>query len=154
MQISRAQPGDASLVSEIAQAAKAHWGYPPEWLEQWREQLTIAPNFIAQNETYVATIDRQIVAFLALRQTPGRMELEHLWVLPTRIGQGVGRALFEHAVDRAAALGATSLTIEADPHAESFYLHMGAKRVGTVQSEVAGLRRELPLLAFELTKTL
>ncbi len=78
------------------------------------------------------------------------MSLEHLWILPERIGQGIGRALFQHAVERAAARGATSLTIEADPHAEPFYLHMGATRVGAVTSEVDGQRRELPLLVYDL----
>jgi GNAT superfamily N-acetyltransferase len=53
------------------------------------------------------------------------LRLEHLWVLPDWMGQGIGRALFRHAAERAAARGALSLTIEADPNAEPFYLPHG-----------------------------
>jgi predicted N-acetyltransferase YhbS len=65
--------------------------------------------------------------------------------------RGLGRKLFQHAAVRAAALGANCLTIEADPHAEPFYLHLGASRSGTVASEMEGERREIPLLTFPLT---
>ena len=60
-------------------------------MEQWREQLTITPNFIAENETFAAIIKQQTVAFYALLQTADVLRLEHLWVLPDWIGQGIGR---------------------------------------------------------------
>lgn len=150
MQIVRAQALDAPALSAIAWAAKAHWGYPPHWLEQWRELLTITPNFIAQNETFLALMDRQPIGFYALLRSAFTTRLEHLWILPEQIGRGIGRALFQHAVQKAAARGAASLTIEADPHAERFYLHMGARRVGVTRSEVDGQQRELPLLTLDL----
>ena len=152
VQIIRAKPSEAATLSAIAWNAKAFWGYPSHWMEQWREQLTIAPNFIAENETFAAIIDRQAVAFHALLQTAGALRLEHLWVLPDWIGQGIGRTLFRHAAKRAAARGAVSLTIEADPHAETFYRRMGATRIGTTTSEIDGCRRELPLLIFDLAR--
>ncbi len=68
--------------------------------------------------------------FYALVERGSKVELEHLWVLPEHIGTGIGRALFDHAVRKAAALGATILSIEADPNAEGFYRRMGARRVG------------------------
>jgi GNAT superfamily N-acetyltransferase len=52
--------------------------------------------------------------------------------LPKRIGRGIGRALFDHAVRRAASLGAGSVRIEADPYAEGFYRRMGARWVGEI----------------------
>jgi GNAT superfamily N-acetyltransferase len=153
VQIIRAQPSDAATLSAIAWAAKAFWGYPSHWMEQWRKQLTIIPDFIAQNETFAAVIDGQIVAFHALLPTADALWLEHLWVLPERIGQGIGRALFRRAAERAAAQGALSLTIEADPSAEAFYQHLGAVRVGMATSQVDGCRRELPLLIFDLMQS-
>lgn len=153
MQIIRAQPSDAATLSAVAWAAKGFWGYPAHWMEQWRQQLTITPDFIAENETFAAVIARQQVAFHALRPTPDTLRLEHLWVLPEWIGLGLGRTLFLHAVECARARGAPSLTIEADPHAESFYQHMGAVRAGTTTTEIDGCRRELPLLVFALTKS-
>jgi GNAT superfamily N-acetyltransferase len=153
VEIIRARPSDAATLSAIAWAAKAFWRYPPHWMEKWREQLTITPEFISENETFAAVIDRQMVAFHALVPTSETLRLEHLWVLPERIGQGLGQTLFLHAAEQARAQGATSLTIEADPRAEAFYQHLGAVRVGTIASEIDGCRRELPLLEFDLTKS-
>ncbi len=153
IELVRAQPHHAGELSAIARAAKAHWGYPPHWLEQWRELLTLTPEFIARHETYVAQRDGRTTGFYALVETPDTFSLEHLWVLPERMGEGIGRALFQHAAGRAAAGGASRLTIESDPQAEPFYLHLGAKRVGAVMSEVDGQPRELPLLSYDLTKS-
>lgn len=150
MQIIRANPSDAETLSAIAWAAKAHWGYPPHWMEQWRGQLTITPEFIAAHETFTAEMNEQTVGFHALVEVAESWRLEHLWVLPERIGQEIGRNLFAHAVERATLRGARRLTIEADPNAESFYLHLGAVRIGTTASAIDGHRRELPLLAFDL----
>jgi GNAT superfamily N-acetyltransferase len=68
----------------------------------------------------------------------GEVELEHLWVSPEHIGTGIGRALFDHAVRRAAALGATTLSIEADPNAEGFYRRMGAWARTSTRSKATG----------------
>ena len=119
-------------------------------MEEWREVLTITPEFIGANETFVAVVRGQIVGFYALHESAEKLCLEHLWILPMAIGQGIDRDLFQHAVARAKSSGAPALTIEADPNAESFYRRMGAERVGSVVSEVDGQRRELPLLLYDL----
>ncbi len=152
VQITRAKTSDAPALSAIALAAKAHWGYPAHWLEHWRELLTITPDFIATNETFSGQIDQRIIGFYALIAAPGTISLEHLWVLPEAMGKGVGRSLFADAVERAASLGARSLTIEADPNAEAFYRHLGAVRIGSVATEIDGRPRHLPLLAYDLTR--
>ena len=151
MEIVRAKPSDAATLSAIAWAAKAHWGYPAHWMEEWRDLLTITPEFIATNETFAGIVEGQIIGFHALHESAGKLRLEHLWILPKEIGKGAGRFLFQHAVERAKASGASRLTIEADPNAEPFYRRMGAERVGSVVSEVDGQRREVPLLVFALT---
>jgi GNAT superfamily N-acetyltransferase len=147
LEIHRAQPGDADALTRIAFAAKAHWGYPERWMERWRDALTITPEFIRRNEVHVATVEGEQAGFYALVGEGRRIELEHLWVLPERMGAGVGRALFEHAVRTAASLGAGVVGIEADPNAEGFYRQMGARRVGEIVYEIDGRERVLPLLA-------
>lgn len=149
-EISRAQADEAATLSAIAWSAKAHWGYPRRWLEHWRKLLTISPEFIEANGVFRATRAGETVAFYALLERPSQHRLEHLWVLPEWMGQGIGRSLFEHAAARARARGARSLTTESDPHAEAFYCRFGAVVVGSVASEIEGERRELPLLRFDL----
>jgi hypothetical protein len=47
MQIVRAKPQEAEALTEIAHAAKRHWGYPEPWIQNWRDILTMRPEFIA-----------------------------------------------------------------------------------------------------------
>lgn len=150
MQIVRAKPEDATLLTAIAFAAKRHWGYPEKWIEGWRDLLTIRPGFITSHEVYAAILDDRPVGFHALGRPADRLNLLHLWVLPDAMGRGVGRALFSHALERAQTLGYCELEIESDPNAEGFYRRMGAQRVGTNVKELDGQRRELPVLVFEI----
>ena len=150
VEIRRAGPGDAVALSRVAFAAKGRWGYPDRWMERWREGLTISPEFVSQREVYAAFVEGEPVGFYALVGEGPKIELEHLWVLPERMGLGLGRALFNHALGRAATLDAEVLRIEADPNAEGFYRRMGARRVGEIIYELDGRERVLPLLAVEV----
>jgi N-acetylglutamate synthase-like GNAT family acetyltransferase len=150
LQIRRARPDEADVLTEIAHAAKRHWGYPESWIEHWQADLTITPEFIARNEMYVAMIDEEVVGCCALVFSAALAELEHMWIRPRHMGTGVGRALFLHARERAANLEISVLEISADPNAEGFYERMGARRIGEVQSEIEGQPRVLPRLSVDL----
>jgi GNAT superfamily N-acetyltransferase len=149
MEIQRATPDDAEALTGISFSAKRYWGYPDQWMERWRESLTITPDFVRLNEVYGAVVEGEMVGFYALAGRGHKIELEHLWVAPEHIGTGVGRALFEHAVRNAGSLGAEVLSIEADPNAEGFYRRMGARRVGEISYPIDGQRRVLPLLVVD-----
>ena len=149
-EILRAKPDDAVALTEIAHAAKRHWGYPETWIEGWRDVLTMRPEFITANVAYTAVENESPVGFYVLTKEPDGLHLDHLWILPSSMGRGIGRALFEHAAAEVKRLGFRSVKIEADPNAEDFYRRMGAVRVGTARSEVCGKARELPLMVYQL----
>jgi GNAT superfamily N-acetyltransferase len=153
MQIVRAKPQDAEALTEIAHAAKRHWGYPEKWIEIWRDTLTIRAEFIAANMAWCAMEDSRAVGFYVLTHESDGLHLDHLWIVPDAMGRGIGRALFEHAVEETRRLGHETLRIEADPNAEGFYARMGARRVGEAVTEIEGERRELPLLLYKLPET-
>ena len=98
MKIVRARPEDADALTEIAHAAKRHWGYPERWIESWRGTLTIRAEFVAANMAYVAREDTRAVGFYLLTNESDGLHLDHLWIAPRAMGRGVGRALFGHAV--------------------------------------------------------
>lgn len=150
MQIIRAKPEDADALTEIAHAAKRHWGYPERWIESWRDTLTIRAELIAANVAYLAMEDTRAAGFYLLTNGSDGLHLDHLWIMPRAMDRGVGRALFEHAVAQAKGLGQETLKIEADPNAEGFYTRMGARRVGVNATNIDGQRRELPLLLYDL----
>jgi GNAT superfamily N-acetyltransferase len=144
MLIRRAAEADAPVLTAVAHAAKGHWGYPEAWMALWQRDLTLTPEFIERHPVHCAVEDGAIVGFYALLFAGAECELEHFWVTPARIGSGLGRRLVAHAVERCRAIGAPRLWITADPNAEAFYLHLGARRVGEVPSTPAG--RTLPRL--------
>ena len=150
MQIVRATAHDADALTEIAHAAKRHWGYPERWIQCWQDVLTMRPEFIAANVAYSAIEDDRAIGFYLLTNESDGLHLDHLWVIPREMGRGIGRALFEHAIEQARNLGGRTLKIEADPNAEGFYTRMGARRVGATVTDLDGQPRELPLLQYDL----
>lgn len=149
--IRRAHPSEAEQLTAIAHAAKRHWGYPENWIEKWSADLTITPEFLANNEVFVAIIDDAIAGCCALVVSANLAEIEHMWIKPEQMGSGVGRALFEHARDRARELQLTVLELSADPNAEGFYERMGAERIGDVPAGMNGEEaRVLPRMRINL----
>ena len=135
----------AEALTEIAVAAKSHWGYPPGWLNRWRKELTITPGYLAEHTAFTAVLDGRMAGFYALHLEAGEALLDQLWVRPSCMRQGVGRALFEHAEATARKAGASRLKITGDPHAEEFYLRMGAKLSGRQPAPMDDQERFLPL---------
>ena len=150
MEIRIAKPEDAEKLSQIAFAAKSYWKYPGKWLELWKKDLTVTPKNIAESEVHAMTENGEIVGFYELRIDGTMAALENLWIDPPHIGSGIGRTLFAHALKKAVSLNVRILNIVSDPHAEGFYVKMGAKRIGNFQTEVDGNERLLPIMRIEL----
>jgi GNAT superfamily N-acetyltransferase len=150
MQIERAILSQAEVLTQIAFAAKRHWDYPEHWIQLWAPILTITPEFIEGNETYVAYLEDELMGFCAISIEDERASVEHLWVLPERMSKGVGTELFKYMLAGCQELGARVLEIESDPNAQGFYERMGAQKVGEVVGKVDGQPRVLPLLEIKL----
>ena len=149
MIIRQASPNEAAALTQIAHDAKRYWGYPENWIQHWRANLTISPDFISNNEVYVAEREDEIIGFYALVLGDRRAELEHMWVAAGHIGTGVDKELFVHAMQRAAGENVSAVEISSDPNAEGFYERMGARRISEDSSEIDGQARTLPRLTVD-----
>ena len=149
--IRRARHEETAILSDLARRSKAHWGYPKEFMELCREELTISSDYLDEHASFVLEADGEIVGFGTLEHlTAARVELGHLFVDPSRIGFGFGRALMAHILGAARDGGYRVLEIQSDPHAEAFYRASGACRVGLKPStSIPG--RELPLMEIDLS---
>ncbi|HEX7829983.1 MAG TPA: GNAT family N-acetyltransferase [Thermoanaerobaculia bacterium] len=146
IEIRRATSNDANRATEIARTAKAHWGYPSEWLAAWEDDLTIVDADIERHATFVASLDGEIVGVCQLQRSEEHVFLEHVWVDPRAHRMGVGRALVAQAQRESRGV----MAIVADPNAEPFYLRLGARRVGEVAAPMPGAPdRTLPLLELD-----
>ncbi len=143
-EVRSARSDEAARLTQIAFAAKRHWGYGDALIDLWADELTVSRELVAEHPVYCAERNAEIVGFYALSEQDAGFELEHMWVDPQHIGSGVGTLLFEHAVRTVVSLGGSELVIVADPNAEGFYRKMGAAPAGTVPSRPEG--RRLPLL--------
>lgn len=152
LEIRRATPDEADALTALAHAAKSHWNYPQEWIEFWKSDLTLTPEFINHNEVFVALVDGAIGGCGALAISGSLAELEHMWIDPQQMGRGLGRALFQHVAQRAAELGFAELELSADPHAEPFYERMGAQRIGELPADMFGHARVLPRMRVDLNR--
>lgn len=130
-----ARPEEAARLSEIACRAKAHWGYSAEQMARWRPAfLTITREYIDRHSPLAAQDEKGFaVAFAALERTAKGAVLAHLWVLPDYMRRGIGTRLFHRIAQDAGEFSFTS-----DPQADGFYLKLGARLIGKVQSEHQG----------------
>ena len=148
----RAESFDAALLTGIAFAGKQSWGYPAQWMELWRHDLVVTPQYIRNESVLVAECEGEVIGFTGLSLGAKGRHLEHLWLQPKYIGRGFGRALFEKAISAAREEGVVQLFIDSDPNAESFYLKMGAIRIGQeVYPLPGGIVREVPLLVYQVS---
>lgn len=165
LRIRRARADEAAdlapLLTELARRSKAHWGYDADLLRRWADDLSIRPDDIDRDAVLVVETGDEpcrIVGFArvaeGVRHAGGDAapaQLKDLWVEPTEMGSGIGRALFAAACEVARTLPAPGVLIVADPNAEGFYLRMGARRIGEEASDVVNGRR-LPILLLDLDR--
>lgn len=151
--IRRAQPSEAETLTDIALSSKAVWGYDADFIAQCRDELTIEPDFIAQNDVHVVDVDGYIAGFYALLPPDANTAvLDFLYVHPEFLRRGFGSALWRHAVEKAQQLGAQQIRIDADPNAEPFYQRMGAERIGMAASgSIPG--RFIPQMRYEISNS-
>ena len=148
--ITRARPEHAEQLTKIAIAAKRHWKYPEAWIQQWLPMLTLSAEYISAHETWLAWGGDEPAGYYSLTWENSDLWLDNLWVSPAQMGNGIGKALFQHALQRSRALGTSVLKIEADPNAQTFYEHMGAHKTGERRADMDGQPRILPLMEFNL----
>jgi ribosomal protein S18 acetylase RimI-like enzyme len=147
--IRHARSDEADLLTELNLRSKAYWGYDEAFMELVRDDMQVTTDAILNDHVYVLeNNENRIVGFYELKVVGNHLHLESLFIDPETMGSGYGRILFNHAANLAVELGYTEFTLEADPNAETFYLKMGAQRVGERESRVKG--RYLPQMLYQL----
>ncbi|NEA95527.1 GNAT family N-acetyltransferase [Actinospica acidiphila] len=136
-------------LTEPALRSKAHWGYDAVFVPSCREELTVRPSEVRERRTAPAEREGRVLGFTTVDGRPPDGAVGMMFVDPSALGQGIGRALFAPALATARAAGFHRPTIEADPNAEPFHRAMGAVPIGgTPSGSVPG--RVLPPMAVTL----
>lgn len=126
-----ARVGEHVVLTELAfRSAQLVWGYPDEFMAWEPEAIAVTPGHVLNAITNVLEVAGEVLGFYVLSGLAPEVEMSRLMVEPDAVGNGWGRALWNHAVSTARNLGATVMTLDADPNAEAFYVRMGAVTVG------------------------
>jgi GNAT superfamily N-acetyltransferase len=146
--IRRALPHESPSLTALAIRSKAHWGYDAAFMERAIPDLQVSAEVVDRAAAFVAEGEGGVLGFYVLDVEDGAPTLRDLWIEPSAIGRGVGRALFGHMLGEARGRGHRAVRIVSEPNAEAFYAKMGARRVGSVESNVQKGRM---LSVFEIT---
>ena len=57
---------DIPIINEIGFASKSHWNYPKEYMDIWKDELTITPENLPYKMIYCGIWDEEIIGFYSL----------------------------------------------------------------------------------------
>ena len=149
MKFRPAEIKDIEVLNQISLASKRYWNYPEEWIQRWKNDLSIKESDLIDLVILVVTINDELKGFCAIREGDSYYEVEHLWLLPETIGKGLGKALLLTSLERVVSQNLPIL-VEADPNAEAFYKKQGFVTYDKKESFPKG--RYLPLMKLEKSR--
>lgn len=140
-----AWPDEGPVLSALAMAAKAHWGYDDDFMERCRDELTITHGRIGRERIRVAEMRGVVAGFASMKVGERTASVEDVFVHPRFIRAGIGHLLVNDFLQYARRHGIRLVHIEADPNATAFYEREGFNLCGEVPSgSIPG--RMLPLM--------
>jgi GNAT superfamily N-acetyltransferase len=143
-----ALPDEAFALEALQRRSSDVW-------EEYRAPLAANPDAIEPPHQAIAegrvrvAVDashRRLGFSVILPVVADRCELDDLFVEPESMGLGVGRLLVDDVASRAAAAGASSVDVIANPNALGFYERVGFRATGEVSTRFGrGIRMSLDL---------
>lgn len=140
---------ELALASQLCLRSKGYWGYDEAFLDACKLELTLTEAHLKIDPIIVAEDDRGMAGLAHVSGDEAGCYLDKLFVDTDRIGQGVGRVLFEWSTKAARGLRASELIVEADPGAAPVYEKMGCIPTGQAASGSVG-GRVLPRFVYRL----
>ena len=146
-----AQPDEAEALTDLSLRSKQSNGYDQDFMDACRAELTVTEDDVREGLYWVAEQDG-LCGCVSLVADPDKAagEIHAFFVDPDRQRSGIGRALWQTALDRAGALGLNELKLDADPNAVDFYRKLGFTVVGSSPSgSIPG--RSIPHMVLKLS---
>ena len=148
-----------SKLTELAFEAKRHWAYPENYMEIWRDELTISRDHILNNLVFTARNGEGIIGFYSITENiedfySGEVFvqkgfwLEHIFVKPEFHHWGIGTKLIDHALNLCSEKEIKRLLVFVDPFARGFYEKVGAQFLYDSKSSIPG--RKIPVFIFQI----
>lgn len=143
MKYRKAELKDIPELNLLSIASKKYWGYPDEWIEYWRDDMTITTKKFGQQNILIGELNSEMIGFCSVTEHDEQYEILHLWILPQFIGQGYGKKIMTQAIQEFTKPD-KPIIVEADPYSELFYAGQGFVTFDKVESYPKG--RFLPIM--------
>ncbi len=147
--IRRAKKEEAKRLFDIAINSEAYWDYDNDYMNLFKKKYKVTEEFINKNSTYLIEDNKIILGFYGLVINDKVALLEYLYIEPDSIGHGYGKLLWNHMIDVCKKKDIKKIELVTSPHAKEFYIKMGARPVGQVESPVIQ-GRKIPKLIYNL----
>ncbi|MEA5114938.1 MAG: GNAT family N-acetyltransferase [Geobacteraceae bacterium] len=159
LKIRHAKATDSTILTDISLRAKKYWNYPDEYMERWKDELTITPEYIENNTVFVGELEDKIVGFYSLIEIHHALEirsiliekgtwLDHMFILPRYMGKGIGTKFTTHMKAYLSEKRVDKVLIFVDPYAKGFYEKVGAKFRRESDSSIPG--RKIPVYEIKI----
>ena len=146
------RPDEAAELTQLCLSSKASLGYDDDFMAQCVEELTITPERIGRGGLWVYD-DGEVAGIAALTpDADGQSgEVATFFIAADRRGQGIGRILWRHILERAKQKNLTRLHLESEPLSKGFYEALGFHQTGEAPSgSIPG--RFLPVMELALDR--
>ncbi len=133
--IRRARLDERAALIELQRAASLMWAEDRAALLADPTMIDIPADQITEGHVFVWEAQGQVLGFVVvLPREDGAAELDGLFTAPDQWGQGIGRALVDHAMTVARDRGCISLNLVANHRALGFYEKCGFQILGVVDT--------------------
>lgn len=140
---------DAKALTELTIRSKSYWNYSAGQIEEWRDDLTITPNYIDDACVYILFVDSQLIGYYSyLKLDADKVKLDNIFLEPDCIGKGLGIIMMNHLIENVKNLGYSKVVLDSEPNAEGFYKNYGFKVTGRLESSITD--RFLPIMELDL----
>ena len=149
MNVKKANRIDANEITELTMRSKNFWDYGKNQMEEWRDELTITPKYIDENQVFKIIKNDRLIGFYAYQSINSKLvKLNYLFVEPEFIGKGYGKILMKDFLKRIENNKYERVTLDADPNAERFYRSFGFDIIGKLKSSIKD--RFLPIMELKI----
>lgn len=146
-------PADLQILKSVYFRAKASHGYSADEMADFAAEVdeTLTVETITHDAFAIAEMGGRAVGFVGVQDTgkPNALHMEFLFIDPEAQGQGVGRRLFDWAVEEVRRRGFAALEFQSDVNAAGFYERIGAVKISERPSTVIP-GRMIPTYRFEV----
>jgi hypothetical protein len=83
--IRAAKQNEAMALTRISFDAKGYWNYPQEYFEIWKNELTISPSYIENNDVYVYESGNALAGYYSIVFVHEDIDVSGITIEPQRI---------------------------------------------------------------------